>query len=434
MKRVLMVTPVWPPLGAIGVRRVVRLARHLPASGWTPVVLTDTPTGSGKVRPPHIDPSLVPPPVEVHHAAGGMVGARIRRNLSDLLGLLGGRASHLFLRATAGVPLPDHYPAWTPAAVRAARGIDPVDAVWTTGEPFGMFVVGAAVAAALGKPLVLDYRDLWTQAGAPSPRTPLRWPSGVAERLEGWLLQRASAVAYVNADMRALNEAAFGAHPQSTVIPNGYDPEELADVVPHVPTRPTLLQAGGCYGGRTFAPVVEALAAGFGPGIVGEKGLQIQYFGEVDARGQAALAAHDLSGRVEVHARVPAAEIAGHLKGATALLLIGDSLHTHALTGKLFDYIAAGRPILGVGPAQAAAGRLIEAAGLGRWVDERDGPAVIAALKAVEAGRLPYAPRPEVLHPYTARAMAERTAALLDAVCSLRRPPARMARLWGLWG
>ena len=101
MKRVLMVTPVWPPLGAIGVRRVVRLARHLPASGWTPVVLTDTPTGSGKVRPPHIDPSLAPPPVEVHHAAGVMVGARIRRNLSDLLGLLGGRASHLFLRATA---------------------------------------------------------------------------------------------------------------------------------------------------------------------------------------------------------------------------------------------------------------------------------------------------------------------------------------------
>jgi hypothetical protein len=415
MKRVLMVTPVWPPLGAIGVRRVVRLARHLPAYGWAPVVLTDAPTGSGKPRPPHLDATLVPPPVEVHHAAGVMAGARLRRNVSDLLGHLDPRAAHVFLRATAGLPLPDHYPAWAPAAVRAARRLDPVDAVWTTGEPFGMFVVGAAVAAALGKPLVLDYRDLWTQAGAPPARTPLRWPAGVAERLEGWLLHRASGVAYVNADMQALNERAFGVHRQSAVIPNGYDSHELADVVPLVPARPTLLQAGGCYGGRTFAPVVEALAAGFGPDVSGEKGLQIQYFGEVDARGQAALAAHDLSGRVEVHARVAAAEIARRLKGATALLLIGDSLHTHALTGKLFDYIAAGRPILGVGPAEAAAGRLIREAGLGRWVDERDLPAVIAALRAVEAGGLPYGPRAEVLHPYTARAMAERTAALLDA-------------------
>lgn len=410
LRRVLMVTPVWPPLGAIGVRRVVRLARLLPQYGWQPVVLTDTPTGSGKAKPPLLDPTLVPPPVEVHHAPAWMPGARARR---ALVAALGGRLGHFAHQLTDGLLLPDHYPEWAWAAVRAARKVAPVDAVWSTGTPFGAFVAAAAVAQALRRPLVLDYRDPWSQAGNPS-RNPLRWPPAVHAALEARLLARAAGVAYVNAEMRDRNATAFGEGPHWAVIPNGFDLDELADVPPWPASdRPTLLHAGNCYRGRSFVPVLKALAAGFGPG---EKGLQVEAFGALDPEGAALATRLDLAGRFAVHGRVSAAEIGQRLKGATALLLIGDAVHSHALTGKIFDYIAAGRPILGVGPAGAPVGQLIEAAGLGRWVDATDEAAVVAGLRAAEAGTLPFAPRPEVLHPYSAAAMAERTAHLLNDV------------------
>ncbi|MCA9557462.1 MAG: hypothetical protein KC583_02750, partial [Myxococcales bacterium] len=90
--------------------------------------------------------------------------------------------------------------------------------------------------------------------------------------------------------------------------------------------------------------------------------------------------------------------------------------HRTALTGKVFDYVCAGRPILGYGPADADAGALVRAAGLGAWVDAADTDGLVAALRQVEAGTLPYAPRPAALHGWSAEAMAERTAALLDAV------------------
>ncbi|MCA9547340.1 MAG: hypothetical protein KC613_23215, partial [Myxococcales bacterium] len=156
-RRVLMITTQWPPVPTVGTRRPVRLARHLPAHGWTPVVMVDDPPDSAVAvhRPP--DHSLIPPDCEVHRVPGRMPGAWAHRQLVRAVDrAAGARAGWIAHRLATGLALPDHVPEWTPTVVRAARRIPPVDAVWTTGRPFGMFVVAAAVARALGKPLVLD--------------------------------------------------------------------------------------------------------------------------------------------------------------------------------------------------------------------------------------------------------------------------------------
>lgn len=414
-RRVLFVTSLWPPLAFIGVRRVVRLARHLPACGWTPVILTDAPHASGYPWAPPMDPVAVAPPVEVHRAAGLMLAPRARRMaVAALKASRVPKADWAFHRLTQGLVLPDHYPAWTAAAVRAARRVPAVDAVWATGRPFGMFVVAAAVARALGKPLVLDYRDPWSLDIEPD-RVPLRWPRAAHAALEGALLRRAAGVAFVNDDILARYEAAFpkpaGADWRS--IPNGFDRAEYADVVPHRFDRPTALYTGSFYGARSLAPVLDALATGWGPGT---EGLQVQVYGELDPAGAASLARRPLPGRVHVQGRVPASAIMPLQAGADALLLAVGPEHRTALTGKVFDYVCAGRPILGYGPADADAGALVRDAGLGAWVDAADTDGLVAALRQVEAGTLPYAPRPEALHGWSAEAMAERTAALLDSV------------------
>ncbi len=417
-RRVLMITARWPPYGSVGVRRPVRLARHLPTFGWTPVILTDDPAAGPHEGPAPLDPTIEAPPVEVHRARALFPAYRARRAVEAALGAAGlGRAAFAFRRGSRGLLLPDHYPEWTLAAVRAARGIGPVDAVWATGMPFGCFVAAAAVAAALDRPLVLDYRDPWSQAdaGATRWRHALRVPTQAHALLEGALLRRAAGAAYVNEDMRARNAAAFGVPPGAIweVIPNGFDPAEVRGLAPIRGGRPTLLYAGNCYGGRSMGPVLRALAEGFGDG---ERGLVLEVYGELDTAARQLLDARPMPGRVRVSGRVPGGEILRRMAGADALLLIIGPEHRTGLTGKVFDYLAAGRPIVGVGPADASAASLVARGGLGAWVVPDDTAALADVLRQVEAGRLPFAPRPEAWRDLTAEAMAERTARLLDRV------------------
>ena len=412
-----MLTAAWPPVARVGGRRPLRLARRLGGLGWTPVVLTPDPD-SAFDPPAPIDFSLVAPPVEVHRVAALFPSNRLRAALRGPVGRLAPRLAGAALAAHRRLLLPDVFPEWTAAAVRAARALEPVDVVWVTGGPWGLFVCGAAVAAALDRPLVLDYRDPWSaepivgRAAALSARR-------LAPLLEGPILRRAAAVIYVNEDMLRQNEARFGRPPGQPweVIPNGFDPEDLGTLPPTRFERPTLLYAGNCYANRRMQPVLEALARGFGPG---QAGLALDVYGSVEPAAAAWLAAHPLPGRVHISGRVGADVLAAHLRGAAAsLMLVGDT-HHHALSGKIFDYLAVDRPILVVGPPDCAAGELVRRAGVGAAVDERDQAALVGALRAVEAGTLPYAPVAAAVRACSADGMAERTAAVLDAVVGAR--------------
>ena len=66
---------------------------------------------------------------------------------------------------------PDQYPGWARAACKAAKALKPVDVVWVTGGPWGMFVVGAKVAKALGVPWswTIEIPGPWTCRNAKSP-------------------------------------------------------------------------------------------------------------------------------------------------------------------------------------------------------------------------------------------------------------------------
>ncbi len=406
LRRVLMLTAAWPPVARVGGRRPLRLARRLPALGWDPVVLTPEPDAVFRAPPP-LDPSLQAPQVEVLRVGRPVPSTRLHRRVA---GVPGGR---LVQRALAEALLPDQYVEWIPAALRAARAVE-AHAVWATGPPFGMHVAGAAVAHMLGLPLVLDYRDPWTVADGPRRARWRRLPgrSRGLRRLEQALLGRASAVVYVADDIRDRNREAFPTLPGDgwRVIPNGFDEADVGPVAPLRPLRPTLLYAGSCYGSRSMRPVLAALAEGFGPG---ERGVCLRIFGELDPAARAFLDDHPLPGRVFVEQRVPAAVLAAHLRGADGLLLIVGGTH-HTVPAKLFDYMAAGRPVVGLGAAEGAAAAVVERCGIGLWASDRAG--LIAALRAVEARAVPYAPVAAELHRYSADAMAERTVAVLDGV------------------
>lgn len=412
-RRVLMLC-MWPPWAKVGARRPVRLARRLPALGWTPVVLTPEPADADG-RFVKLDPTLSAPDVEVVRPRALFPSARLLDGATALLERAGqGHRAGLVSALVRDLRLIDQFTEWLPAALNAARKLGPIDAVWATGSPYGFFPTALALGKQLKAPVVFDYRDPWTPPLHGAGRNPIRWPRSALSALEARLLCAADAVSFVTPETREQYRRVFGQTPGAAwrVIPNGFAPEERAVTPPLGTDRPTLVHAGNCYGSRSLAPVLKALDA-----VRADRpALRVRQLGVIDAAAEAALANAPLPEHFDSPGRVDQIALAGHLAGAAALLMLVGDEHADLVPGKLFDYWLYDRPILAVGPAQAAARRLIETTGTGQWVTSTDTEGLRAALRAVADGTLPYAPNRAAIAPYSADAMAEATAALLDTV------------------
>ena len=405
-KRVLMMTASWPPVARVGVRRPLRLARRLETHGWRPIILTPEPESVFRTLPA-MDPSLVAPDIETHRVKALIPSTRIAR----LIAQLPNKLARLGNAALSASLFPDQYREWTSAARRSARKIDGIDLVWVTGGPFGIFLAGAAVARDLDVPLVLDYRDPWTTR-EDQPRSIIAPLLGGLPRLESKLLKQAVGVAYVNEDMRARNLERFGS-PESAdwvVIPNGFDPLDLADVDPVETAEPVLLYAGACYASRSMEPILRAFARADDAGL---PPCRLEIFGELDPAAKRFLDAHPLPERVSVSSRIPATELTGRMFGAAGLLLIIGDAHRTALSAKVFDYLQAARPIIGYGPTDSDAAALIQKAGVGEWASSPE--ALLSLLERLATHQVAFNPNAAAIRPYSADAMAEQTASLLDS-------------------
>jgi len=422
-RSVLMIAPYWPPVNAMGTRRSLRLARRLPALGWDPLILTPDPPGAFSLGRPNLAPDMREPPVSVTKVPALFPMLRVAKGVRALLQTRAKlpRLERLVQIAIARSLLPDHFVEWAPAVIRAARRLvreHEIDAVWTTAPPFGAAVVGALVSQAISRPLVVDYRDPWTQAPRLRPRrNPLGVPHWALEELERAVLRRADGVAYVYPENLAWNEQRFGkrAPAKWAVIPNGYDEADFPEGAPTNFEVPTVLYGGSCYGGRTMQPVLRALSSLLAAGRAAPR---LLIHGELDPASAKLVADSDALGElVDIRPRVPMSVIAPKMRGAQALLLLTGGEHKHAVAAKIFDYFLAARPVLAYGPRGSSVSKILLDSKAGVWVNHEDGERALAdALERVALNDFPYAPDSEEIGRWSADAMAERTAALLNEV------------------
>ena len=440
MPKALLVTPYWPPVNKVGVWRVLRAARYLPEYQWTPTICTPLPEQVYKQRT-FIDDSFDTPPYEVIRPSTFIPSMSLARlfgvpyqhfeeknkgekpppvSLHKLTELLD-RGS---FKVIANLLAPDQFVEW---GIQAARELKRrqdlnVDVVWVTGGPFGFFVAGALIAKALNKPLVLDYRDPWT-----THRAPRSWwlstPQSVLRGIEGWALRRASAVGYIHRAAYIANRAVFGQPEGSrwSVIMNSFDPIDLGDLPPRRLSEehgaPALVYAGNFYQERSAKPVIEALIElqDLDPDST-RYPLTLHLFGQLDPPASSLLKAHPLTrARLILYPRYSAAEIGAIMRGAEALLLvIGEGGgHQLALGGKFWDYLAAGQPILGVGPMASAAKHMILENRLGLWANTNAQGELLSALKQLSQQGITQ-PKSANISQFHARQMSGKIAALLD--------------------
>jgi len=362
MKRLLLISYVFPPAAGGGVQRPLKFAKYLGRFGWQSLVLT-----ARRPSAPAWDPELLQelgPAVEVHRllnlepGAGGDGGP-------------GGAAAGGWKRRLALLLLPDRHLLWLPTALPqalvAAAG-SRASAVMVSAPPFSSFLLGWALSRLKGLPLVLDFRDEWSgfYAQGFDPRRAGGWRLRLIQGLERRLVQAAAAVLTASLGASRRLHGLYGGPADKYVwIPNGYDPQDFRGPAPPVEDdRLRLVYVGTLFGvtslrhlwaglallrpeqrARLRVKVVGRVAGGevSDPGL---PGLQVQVTG------------------YQNHLRAVA-----EMRRAGALLLTLEDLpgSPRVIPAKLFEYLAARRPILCLTP-RGEASAIVEACGAGAVV------------------------------------------------------------------
>jgi hypothetical protein len=308
---------------------------------------------------------------------------------------------------------------WVGPAVREARRLHarlPVEIVVSSFGPRASHLAGAAIRKETGAFWCADYRDLWNGGPFEAP-----WPLSEVDRLlERRALRGAGLVSTVSEPLAGrLSERL---RKPVVVVENGFEPCEGPGGASPIPVFPAdgkvrLVYTGSIYPGfRDPSPLFEAIACLRDAGVPVGRRLEVVFYGPASRPVADAAARFALEDVVRAAGEVPRAEALSAQRAADALLFLdwNDPSEPGNLTGKLFEYLNAGRPILSVGGLPThAAGRLIAEARAG-IVAGNSPPAIRAALEKLLSGEFAAAgPDPAVLARYTRERLAGR---LLDAI------------------
>jgi hypothetical protein len=354
MRRVLIVSYYFPPLGGIGSLRALGFAQHLPEFGWEPVVLA--PSNGAYFR----DPSLSFPADHVIRTRSlelSRFGKRLLAAGGDdvrpaTVGPLRSLAREL---ARRWLYFPDGQVGWYPGAVLAGRrrvGEGGFDVIFSSSFPITAHLIARALHRRSGLPWIAEFRDPWS-ARIRDPRHRRR-----AERLEHSIAAEASGLVMTSPSWAAEYSRTWDT--TVTAIPNGYDhgppasPPDGELVVCHLgsyePGRQDLSsvwRAIGSFAARRSAPPVR-----------------LRVVGEPSAAMRAELKTCGVERMLEVTGFLAHQEALRHVASASLLLAAGPAqaegvVGAGIVPAKLFEYLPTGLPILWVGATPNDAASLL---------------------------------------------------------------------------
>lgn len=436
-RRLLFIAHSFPPASGSGPNRALALCRYLPAHGWQPTVLT-VGEGWGTNR----DDSL---------AVRIPGDARVERTVSfeprprpaprpprseEVLGRSpsGGHApSARPLRRLKGqvahaLRFPDQHVGWTPFAVAAglwAVRRDRPSLLYSTAAPFTNHLVGLVLHRITRLPWVVELRDGWYRWNtAIFPDYP-RWRHVPERGLEGAVVRSAARVVLVTDRMADAFRHQYAALPPShfAVVPNGFDPEQYADVPAYqsVPHRFRVVHAGALYHGRGIGAFLAAAERLAGADRAFAESFRLSLAGTLDEGARAEVTRSGLGGTIEHLGYLDHRAALSAMRTADLLLLLANTTPGAEATipAKLFEYLAVGRPILAVAPPGAEAVETLARTRAGWAAPAHDVDSITAALATAFAAHqagTPFCPRVDEVARFDRSVQAATLAGIFDAV------------------
>lgn len=434
-RRVLIFAYFFPPLGGAGVQRIVKFAKYLPAEGWQPTVVTVSARDYWMS-----DPSLeaeIGKETRVVRTPSLTGLSFLRRITPGAAGRAGGvRASGGRIRRLRGLAswffVPDSYVGWVPYAIRAGDRLlreGDFDCILTTSSPDSAHLIGRALARRHRVPWIADFRDPWTRRLSFRPPTPWHLRRHLA--LERLVLQEARLVTVTAGPTRddyLLRNPGLPGE-KIEVVTNGYDEEDFASLGGESPPRDCfrVLHSGQLNPERPARPFLEGVSAFLRRRPGARDRLRVSFVGPFYAGDLETARNLGLGETVRFEAGRPHRELVRELLRSHLLLLMEQDSERGGLIlpGKIFEYLRARRPILGLLPP-GAAWDLITTLDAGRCCRTDDPEACADALEAFDdaflgGGPPPTRVEPERLMAFERRVLTGKLAALMERTVRQRQ-------------
>jgi glycosyltransferase involved in cell wall biosynthesis len=402
MPRCLIVASHFPPFQSAGVFRTIRIAKYLPEHDWQLQVLTLDPRSylaGSSTAPQSLD--QIPDKVRIHRtkakhpiewiqrakgwlrqdkpqpkrkdaAAQSHAASERASQARSAVAPSVGRVQRVKDAITLPWMTPDRWIGWLPFATHAGKQIlrdYEFDVLYSSGPPWTNHLVAERLKRAATTPWVADFRDPWVGNNFRPQRRGDTWTGRRHQALEQRVIKAADVVIFNTSRAR---EEAIERYPELSenkflVIPNGFDPSDFAMLSPEATSCPATLapstdsapddgknqplrfvHSGAFYGKRNVDALLHALGDLIDQGRLGRSDVCVELIGAARpkrSRESEIIAERGIADVVKVLPPIPHDQCLKELAAANVLLLVQTDAPL-CVPGKLYEYIAVGKPIL----------------------------------------------------------------------------------------
>ncbi len=431
MKKVLVILYYWPPAGGSAVQRWLRFCKYLPEYGWEPVVVApenacyaDVDPDLAKEIPKELKVIKIPIR-EPYRFYKVFVGLKKGENIGAYMSMkkeprgMARIKNDLSVWIRSNFFIPDARIFWIRPVVKFLRqylATNKIDVIITTGPPQSIHLIGLRLKKSTNIPWIADFRDPWTSTDLHSALKLTRYAENKHLRLESKVIKAADHIIAIGNDMKDEFQR-IGAK-FITVITNGYDESDIRTEGAEPDHKFSVVHLGTLHFTRNSSALWKALSEKSLADQQFANDLSIKLIGTVDFKVIQEIESLKLKDYLSITKFVKHAEGMDILrKSSVLLLLINKSNNARGvITGKLFEYLAAQRPVLMIGPADGDAASIIKETESGQIAEFEDHNKIRQIIDAYyeqyKKGEL--VTKPNSIHKYSRRVLAGRLAGRLD--------------------
>jgi len=404
VKKVLILTYYWPPSGGAGVQRWLKFVKYLRSFGYEPVVYTalngeypvlddsffkDIPEGITVIKQPIWEPYQLYKKVIGQKKDQRVVSGFLQEDGKKSLG------HRLSLWLRGNVFIPDARRFWIRPSIKYLNQWlkeNKVELIVSTGPPHSMHMIGLGLKKKTGIPWLADFRDPWVNIDFAGDLSMSNWAKNQNIKLERLVLQNADQVVVVS-ELMAEEFRSKTKRPVE-VITNGYDPDdfEIPDNLLRHDHFFSIVHTGSLNDRRNHPELWESISRLRNDIPEFKELCRIRLIGKNDISVRRSIELNGLEDCTEWVDYMPHATIISEQKSASVLLLSINNYGAEengffspkaTLTGKLFEYLAAQRPILMIGPEDGQAADVLSSNPIHRIVGFGQTESMYQALKSM---------------------------------------------------
>jgi glycosyltransferase involved in cell wall biosynthesis len=382
MKKVLIITYYWPPSGGAGVQRWLKFAKYLPKFGWQPVILTVDPVYASY---PQLDESL-----SKEVGPDCLVYTTKSFELYNLYKLVSGKKEvpyggfaneskegffqkfSKFLRGN--FLLPDPRKGWNKYALKKAAELIrefKIDTVVTTSPPHSTQLIGLKLKQQFNIRWIADLRDPWTDIYYYNQFKHTALALRIDKNYERKVIENADLLITVSEDVKRIfaEKSDLPVAAKTIVIPNGFDEDDFRLTSLATETKKVITYTGTISEAYEVDGFLKALS-GLDEKLKSQ--VLLRFVGKVPPSVEQKFRSTGLE--LELVGYVDHPKSIEYLLRSDLLLLVIPKVKNNRgiLTGKFFEYLASGKPILAIGPTDGDLAKMIQETESGKLFDYLD--------------------------------------------------------------